>query len=508
MSVEKSLQILLCLLFVILVINPALADLPRAYQSDDVDINGTTNSTDINEIAKYTDIIFLKYPSAVSEQNKKFISSFPSTSDYECVVPEGASTKSKGVIRDAYIKLIPISGLVRTPLGKYYADDEVVVGYVADYRIVLPPDDDRGDIRYYYSLKGTSITVSVDGRTGNGKKDILTLKPSGDIRAVALITAVVNVRKEVDIEVTVNGSTYVETYVYNYVEKYSLRVEDVIPVLQHRQSVDVYELRDENGTREYWILLHSGVSEIRSNNSVVVGGLSSFITYRLIKNAVKIGEGFKAQISLSEPAYEVVVLPSYELYSHAAVLDKDSVKADVKLDENIKLGSLYEIKAIRIGFDKDIEVVDVFGKTLPQKRYVKFYLKPNVSIHVEKTEESYKVWMNISASSTPYNGPVYLSIGSQSLTLNATSGMVYFETERGYKKVGYSIPPTLQGNWHESDETVFFKSVSGSFTLGKPDPLLVSIYRMVFWVIVILPFILLYLLAKWLLHNEEEEDII
>ena len=50
------------------------------------------------------------------------------------------------------------------------------------------------------------------------------------------------------------------------------------------------------------------------------------------------------KISLSEPAYEIVVLPSYELYSHAAILDKDSVKADVKLD--IKLGNLYEIKAI------------------------------------------------------------------------------------------------------------------------------------------------------------------
>ncbi|WP_048095722.1 hypothetical protein [Archaeoglobus fulgidus] len=491
----------------ILVINPALADLPRAYQSDDVDISGTTNSTDINEIAKYTDIVFLKYPSAVSEQNRKFISSFPSTSDYECVVPEGVPTKSGSVIRDVYIKLIPISGLVRTPLGKYYADDEVVVGYVADYRIVLPPDDDEGDVRYYYSLKGTSITVSVDGRTGNGKKDVLTLKPSRDIRAVALITAVVNVRKEVDVEVTVNGTTYIETYVYNYTKKYSLSVEDVIPVVPHRQSVDVYELRDENGTIEYWILLHSGVSEIRSNDTVVVGGLSSFITYRSIKSAVKVGEGFKAQISLSEPAYEVVVLPSYELYSHAAVLDKDSVKADVKLGDNIKLGNLYEIKAIRVGFDKDIEVVDVFGKTLPQKRYVKYYLKPNVSIRVEKTEKSYKVWMNVSANSTPYNGPVYLSIGSQSLTLNATNGVVYFKTERGYKKIGYLIPSTLPDNWHESGGTVFFKSISGSFTLGKPDPLLSSIYKLIFWVVVVLPFILLYLLAKWLLC-EEEEDVI
>lgn len=141
----KSLQVLLYLLFVILVINPALADLPRAYQSDDTDVSGTTNSTDVNEIAKYTDIIFLNYPSAVSEQNRRFIISFPSTNDYESVVPEGVSTKSGNVIRDAYIKLIPISGLVRTPLGKYYADDEVVVGYVADYRIVLPPNDDEGE---------------------------------------------------------------------------------------------------------------------------------------------------------------------------------------------------------------------------------------------------------------------------------------------------------------------------------------------------------------------------
>ena len=491
MGVAKLLQVPLCLLFVILVINPALADLPRAYQSDDVDVNGTTNSTDINEIAKYTDIIFLKYPSAVSEQNKKFISSFPSTSDYKSIVPEGVPTKSKGIIRDAYIKLIPISGLVRTPLGKYYADDEVVVGYVADYRIVLPPNDDEGDVRYYYSLKGTSITVSVDGRTGNGKKDVLTLKPSGDIRAVAVITAVVNVRKEVDVEVTVNGTRYIETYVYNYTEKYSLSVEDVIPVEPHRQSVDVYELRDENGTREYWILLHSGVSGIKSNDTVVVSGLSSFITYRSIKNAVKIGEGFRAQVSLSEPAYEIVVLPSYELYSHTAVLDRDSVKADVKLDENIKLGNLYEIKAIRIGFNKNIEVVDVFGKTLPQKRYVKYYLKPNVSIRIEKTEKSYEIWMNISANNTPYNGPVYLSIGSQSLTLNTTNGMVYFETERGYKKVGYSIPSTLPDRWYESSKKLFFNSVSGSFTLGKPDPLHVSIYKLIFWVVVVLPLILL-----------------
>jgi len=285
--VAKWLQILLCFLLVILVINPALTNLPRAYQSDDVDVNGTTNSTDINEIAKYTDIIFLKYPLAVSEQNRRFISSFPSTSDYECIVPEGVSTKSKGVIRDAYIKLIPISGLVRTPSGKYYADDKVVVGYVADYRIVLPPDDDEGDVRYYYPLQSTSVTVLVDGRTENGKKDVLTLKSSGDIRAVALITAVINVRKEVDVEVTVNGTTYIETYVYDYTEKYILSVEDVIPVVQHRRSVKVYELRDESGTIEYWILLHSGVSEIRSNDTVVVGGISSFITYSIDKECCK-----------------------------------------------------------------------------------------------------------------------------------------------------------------------------------------------------------------------------
>ncbi len=507
MNTTKSLQILLSFL-VILVINPALADLPRTYQSDDVDVNGTTNSTDINEIAKYTDIIFLKYPSAVSEQNRRFISLFPSTSDYECVVPEGTSTKSKGVIRDAYIKLIPIRGLVRTPSGKYYADDEVIVGYVADYRIVLPPDDDEGDVRYYYSLEGTSITVSVDGRTGNGKKDVLTLKPSGDVRAVAVITAVVNVRKEVDVEVTVNGTTYIETYVYTYTEKYILSVEDVISVVPHRQSVKVYELRDENGTREYWVLLHSGVLEVRSNDTIVVGGLSSFITYRSIKNAVKIGEGFKTQISLSEPAYEIIVLPSYELYSHAAVLDKDSVKADVKLDKNIKLSNLYEIKAIRIGFNKNIEVVDFFGKKLPQKRYVKYYLKPNMSIRIEKTEKSYKVWMNISANSTPYNGPVYLSVGSRFLTLNATNGVIYFETERGYKKVGYSIPSTLPDKWFKGGKIVFFKSMSSSFTLGKPDPLLVSIYKIAFWIIAILPFILLYLLAKWLLSDDGGEDII
>ena len=397
--------------------------------------------------------------------------------------------------------------MIRTPLGKYYADDEVIVGYVADYRIVLPPDDNEGDIRYYYSLKGTSITVSVDGRIGNGKKDILTLRPSGDIKAVALITAVVNVRKEVDVGVTVNGTTYVETYVYNYTEKYSLSVKDVIPVVPHRQSVNVYELRDENGTREYWILLHSGVLEIRSNDTIVVGGLSSFITYKSIKNAVKIGERFKAQISISEPAYEVVVLPSYELYSHAAVLDKDSIKADVKLGDNIKLGNLYEIKAIRIGFNKNIEVVDVFGKILPQKRYVKYYLKPNVNIRIEKTEKSYKIWMNISANSTPYNDPVYLSVGSRFLTLNATNGMVYFETERGYKKVGYLIPSTLPDNWYKNSKKVFFKSVSGSFVLGKRDPLMISLYRMVFWIAITSPFILLYILMKWLLYKEEEDII-
>ena len=156
----------------------------------------------------------------------------------------------------------------------------------------------------------------------------------------------VNVRKEVDVEVTVNGTTYIETYIYNYIKKYSLSVEDVIPIEPHRQSVEVYELRDGNGTREYWILLYSGVLEVKSNDTTVVSGLSSFITYRSIKNAVKIGEGFKAQVSLSKPAYEIIiVLPSYELYSHAAILNKSSIKADVKLDENIKLSNLYEIKA-------------------------------------------------------------------------------------------------------------------------------------------------------------------
>jgi len=49
------------------------------------------------------------------------------------------------------------------------------------------------------------------------------------------------------------------------------------------------------------------------------------------------------QISLSKLAYKVVVLPSYELFACS-----NTVKADVKLDENIKLDNLYEINAIRI----------------------------------------------------------------------------------------------------------------------------------------------------------------
>jgi len=34
--------------------------------------------------------------------------------------------------------------------------------------------------------------------------------------------------------------------------------------------------------------------------------------------------------------------------------------------------------------------------------------------------------------------------------------------------------------------------------LGKRDPLMVSLYRMVFWIAVMSPFILLYILMKWL----------
>jgi len=46
---------------------------------------------------------------------------------------------------------------------------------------------------------------------------------------------------------------------------------------------------------------------------------------------------------------------------------------------------------MRLEFDKDIEVVDVFEHDISWKRYVEYYLKPNVSIRIEKTEKSYKI---------------------------------------------------------------------------------------------------------------------
>ena len=404
---------LLFLLALLALIIPASADLPRYYQSDDADLMESFNSTDLNEIAEHTDILFLKYPSAVSEQNRRFISSFPSTGDDESVIPLGVQTESSDVIRDAYIKLIPVNGLIKTP-SAYYADKEVTIGYVADYRIVLPPDDDEGDVRYYYSLKGASITVEVEGKVSGSKKDVFTVHPTGNtIEAKAEIKAVINVRKEVDVEVTRNNTTYIVTHVYHYTQHHSLSVADNIP-LEFCKPSDVYMLKDEKGILEYWVFPNRFVAEIRSNGTAV-GGLMSFLTYRTVKDAVI--KPLNSHEALSEPAYEVLALPAYQLTSNnVAILDRKVEEAEVSLEKDFTVGSLYRVKALRISFTKNIELVDAFGNVLSCNLHEKYYLRPDVDVKVEDVGDKYAVTIRISATEEAYSGPVYVTAGRKQFT--------------------------------------------------------------------------------------------
>ena len=480
---------------------PASADLQRCYQSDDVDEVGTVNSTDLNEIARYTDILFFDIPSAISEQNEQFVNSFPDTSVHESIIPEGASAGSSGVIKDAYIKLIPVSGFVRTLNGKYLTDDVVRVGYIVDYRIELPPDKTERYPKHYYSLQNSEVRVRINSWEGYSKKDIIELTPADDrIRATAIFEAVV--KETVKDEVRVNNSTRIVTY--SYTHSYSLTRQDTLPI-EHEQGVAVYELRDESGTIEYWVLPNSYSMAIQSGENKIVSGLNSVLTYRAVKTVTKCSESGCISSTLYEPAYDALIVPSYELLSSAVLIARDSADVNLGLSKNFKVGRLFEIKALRIGFTEDIQVVDVFGRELDQDKQVKYYLKPVANVEVDKTEGGYEVRLLFYANKTPYNGPVYLTVGANTATINVTNGSVSFDVSKRYTRIGYSTASTLPDRWHESNETVFFDSVSGSFIVGKPDSLTVSAYRLIYIGIGALPFICVYFLLRWILKPEEEE---
>ena len=502
---------------------PVAADLPRIYQSDDVDrVSGNITTDDANEIARYVDFVFPAIPRAIEEQNRRFLESFPLTDDWSSAMPAGVRTKSGDVIKDAYVLLVPVKGFVRLFDGRYLADNEVVVGYVCDYRVQLPPDRTGDYPKHYYYLQSSEVRVTVnsaDVKESRSKRDILSLTVGGDITAVAEITVVVKeVVKDLHTSCSTtcdeegNCNTSCHTYVVTYEKyhRYALTVSDRINVKKPSTGV-VYTLIDDGRPREHWIFPQPEAAYVADDGgNAIVTGLMYYTSYRMIKEcelhktAGKAGEPATKRASLKEPCYVIAALPSCGiavLKESSFILQTDAENASVKGVPNFAYNdNLSHVEALRLKFSGNVTLRDPFGNELPCRREYRLIVTPSVDIDVKCGETTCRVLMRVSSDGYLYSGPVFLSCGAKSLTLNVTGGNAEFSVERGYI-VDYRIPTNLPDRWYRFGGP-YVNERFGSFETGTPSYVL-PWYEFLVLLAAAVPFIVLFFILRR--EGEDEE---
>ena len=536
MSYLKILELCFIIFILSLLFLPAVvkADLPRVYQSDDVDKSGNTSSADLNIIAEYVDFVFPVPPPEIAEQNRKFIDNFPSTNDLVSAVPEGVETESRGVIKDAYVLLVPVKGFVKLPDGEYLADKTGVVGYVCDYRVQLPPDKTDSYPKHYYYIQNSDVKVTVeskDVKTSNSKKDIFTLAVEGDIKVVAEIKVVV---KEVVEELHTSCSTTCddegncETHCHSYVvtytnyHTYTLTVKDTIHVKGPDVS-KIYSLIRDGEPVEHWIFPSEDVAYIADDNGKpIVTELMCYTTYKVVKEYTKhetVGKSGSAKIStayLAEPCYTTIALPSYGISIPRGLVKQTDMKNETVSLSNFKpyLQSYCQpkrVEAVRLVFTGNITVCDPFGNELPCSRAVRVITTPVVEVAKECNDTSCSVTMRVFGESgdktdkkIPYTGQACVSWGAKTETFNVTDGVLTFTVKRGYV-VNYHLFPVLPDRWYSYDGP-FFTEKYGSFETG-PSSYMLSWYEFGILLAGAVPLIAMYCVYRWVFSGDEEEYI-
>lgn len=527
-SLKQVVWLLTLLAVVAAAICPAAADLSRLYQSDDFDqqIQGTVKLNSTEDLAKYYDIVFVNVPKAISEQNRRFVDSFPSTDDWKSAVPKGTATKSTDVIKDAYILLVPIKGLVKVG-SKYAADEKATVGYIVDYRIQLPKDKTASYPKHYYSLEKTSVSVEIRSKSvkyGASKKGTVDIYVSGDIRAVAAIKATIKekiVEKHKVCDRTcynINNTTICNetctTYLtehYNTL-RYSLTVEDVLEILKPSKAC-LYVLYKDSVPLMYCLVPNEVASSVAGADGLhVLDGLQYVASYRavtkakLYKTVDKTKSGY-SEIRLSEPEYIVAAAGSYDvLLVYGWIRSIDSEKRSVAIPNFKPEAEPRRIKAVCFEYSGDPVVRDFFGNPVNVERIAKKVVAPKVDVDVKEKDGTYSVKMLISYDGRPYNGPVSVSYSGSAAVLQASNGVVEFEVNAS-GTVNYVIPTNLPEMWYGAGETVFVDGCVGSFYVGKIHPYLLPFYQFVVLLAATAPLILLYFLMKKIFTGDEEEYI-
>lgn len=618
---------LLTLLMLMLLIHPAGADLPRTYQSEDVDVTNMSSSSDP---ADYYDFVFVSIPEEVEEQNRKFIQSFPQTDVWESAVPSGAHTRSEGVIKDAYVKLIPVRGLVTVEDSSgsegFAADKTVTVGYLLDYRVQLPSDKTSDYPKHYYYLESHSAEITIAGtgtgtgidtgsctgksgdvKRGEGERSVVDVDVEGcdGVKATATIKVVV---KEKIIEKHRSCHTecdsgencrkvcrtyYTTRYEYH---THELTVEDGLKIIKP-EAVLIYTLlrvetagtariaetigvvgdvgavgagvwagssKDEvrvmrvvpiehcifleNSTQVAGLVWNSSETAGARNSSEggetsftpAVTGLRYYATYRAIKDgyfyrtAGKSEYGGSEYLSLSEPAYIVAAIPSFNILPLSAWIEKERVKkATVKVPNFRSEIEPFDVEMICVRSNgnasrgSSIIPLDIHGNPVAIVEHFKYLVKPRVDVAVKEEHKGnqtiYTINMSIayglnnsaigstigsnSANNRfNYTGPVYVSFRANTFTVNATDGLVSFIVN-GSGAVNYVIPSNLPEDWYNTSENVFMDTYYGSFYVGKVPSYMLPVYEFIIAASAAAPLVLLYYVLKRLLAEEGEEYI-
>lgn len=501
---------------------PARADLPLLYRSDDADLPlpQSLNLSDLTaeELARYFDAVFPEVPEKVFQQNVRFVSSFPATDVWESAVPEGVQVSSSGVIRDAYVKLIPVN-LVKTD-GGFLSGKIAKVGFVADYRVELPPDRTSSYPKHYYSLVSHDMTVRINGKSFDTSKGVVTLSGSVDrVVAEASIRAVVR-EKIVDLETDCwveDNETVCDTYeVTTYrTHRYSLTVKDSIEILNgnEQEVTGIYTLVScYNGTenckvQEHWILPGSTVAAVGDGNgSTLIGGLKEVASFRWIDAAEVKGKGGSRSVELDEPAYTLLLTPGRDVLVYDAscrVPYMDARPANQDIPNFRPEGGLYSVKSFRLVCGKSAVPLDIFGNELPYESTVKYLVEPVVDVEKQELPGGWEITMKISYGNVKYSGTVQVNTPSGVLFANVTNGVASF-TMNGSGRVSYFIPSDLPEDWYNSDETYFFMATQGGFQAGR-IPFSLPFYEFVLLLAAITPFLLAYVALRWVFSGEDEE---
>ncbi len=500
------------------------SDLPLIYRSEDKDLeNVTTNVTNLTELAKYYDVLFTSIPDAVINQNEKAFLSFPLKGNSESAVPFGTQTRSSKVIKDAYVKLIPLRGFVQVD-DRFYMDKRVEVGYLLDYRIELPPDVTDSYPKHYYYLDGVEVRVTLKSgdvvKESKSKRDVFYIDAKGDIVATATIS-VSYTEKVVELHESCyttcdesgNCSTHCHYYEVTYYRHHldSVNVGDVLKRFTP-PKVKIKVIFDDSGNPvEQAVYPNEVTAYLSADDTPIVEGIRYVATYKCIKDYTVYSKSGSSTYALSTPFYCVLSVPSLTVSPKRAsveIVSAEYENATVANVPNFKpLSQLIRYKVIDLRYGKVLIPRDFFGNELKYDLIRERGCRVNVSVDVRKVNGAYEANLRFSYCGIPYEGVVYLGFRAHGYEYDVSDGFLSLKFNRS-GLLTYLIPRRIPKNWYEDDEQVYPLETAGNLYVGEK----MDLYSLGWKIFVILlsgvvPILLLYKVLKKYLREEEEEYI-